>query len=108
MASYGLHGKLQARAGQGTELASILLEAAQLLSAAAGCQIYLVSLDTADPDAVWITEVWGSEQDHDNALSVDKVRALITRAMPLLAAAPQQGQQLQVIGGKGLTSPAES
>jgi hypothetical protein len=51
---------------------------------------------------VWVTEVWDSKEDDDNSLHVEGVRALISRAMPLLAGQPEKGQELEVIGGAGL------
>ncbi|WP_299701372.1 antibiotic biosynthesis monooxygenase family protein [uncultured Pontibacter sp.] len=102
MNKYGLHGKLQATAGNGEQLAQILLEASRLVSNAKGCQLYLVSLDQNTPDGVWVTEVWDSKDDHDNSLQVPGVRELIGQAMPLLAGSPQKGQVLEVLGGAGL------
>lgn len=102
MSKYGLHGKLQATEGNGDQLASILLEASRLVSSAKGCHLYLVSKDQNTKDAVWITEVWDSEEDHDNSLKVEGVRELIGQAMPLLVGQPEKGQKLEILGGKGI------
>ncbi|EJF08917.1 MULTISPECIES: putative quinol monooxygenase [Pontibacter] len=102
MNKYGLHGKLQATAGNGDKLAAILLQAAQLVSTAKGCLLYLVSQDQETPDGVWVTEVWDSKEDHDNSLQVAGVKELIGQAMPLLAGRPEKGQVLEVLGGAGL------
>lgn len=102
MNKYGLHGKLQATAGNGEQLAGILLEAAELMSTAKGCYLYMVSIDTADKDAVWVTEAWESKEDHDNSLNVDGVKELIGLAMPLLAGKPERGQELEILGGAGV------
>lgn len=99
---YGLHGKLMATAGNAEQLASILLEASRLVSSAEGCHLYFVSRDQSTRDAVWVTEVWNSKEDHDNSLKVEGVKELIARAMPLLAGQPERGQQLDVLGGKGI------
>ena len=56
----------------------------------------------AGRDAVWVTEVWRSEADHDASLSIDGVRELISRARPLIAGAPEAIRTIPV-GGKGLT-----
>ena len=101
---YGLHGKIKALAGKGDNLASILLEAANLVATAQGCRLYLVSRDSQDADAVWVTEVWDSKEDHDNSLKVEGVRELIGRAMPILDGTPEKGQELEVLGGAGLVS----
>ncbi|MFD2246933.1 putative quinol monooxygenase [Pontibacter ruber] len=102
MNKYGLHGKLKATVGNGEQLSSILLEAAKLVSTAKGCQLYLVSKDKEDEDAVWVTEVWSSKADHDDSLKVEGVRELISQAMPLLDGMPEKGQELDVLGGAGI------
>jgi quinol monooxygenase YgiN len=102
MQKYGLHGHLQATAGNGDQLAAVLLQAAELVATAKGCHLYLVSRDPESSDAVWVTEVWDTQADHDASLGVPGVRELIGKAMPLLTGAPQSGQQLTVIGGVGL------
>lgn len=99
---YGLHGKLTATEGNRDKLATILLEASRLVSTAQGCQLYMVSIDGDDENAVWVTEAWDSKQDHDNSLQVAGVRELIGQAMPLLAGMPQKGQELQILGGAGI------
>ncbi|MEM7510616.1 MAG: antibiotic biosynthesis monooxygenase [Bacteroidota bacterium] len=104
MPKYGLHGKLQAAQGRGDELAIILLKAADLVSTAKGCHLYLVSTDSDDEDAIWITEVWDSQEDHGQSLSIPGVRELIGQAMPILAGKPEKGQVLNVLGGAGIST----
>ncbi|MBC5992385.1 putative quinol monooxygenase [Pontibacter cellulosilyticus] len=99
MNKYGLHGKLQAKDGNGDALAAILLQASQLVSTAKGCHLYLVSKDAQNPDSIWITEVWNSKEDHDNSLQLDGVGALISQAIPLMADKPTKGLELEVLGG---------
>lgn len=101
MSKFGLYGKLKAQRGKGSELADILSEAASLVSTAKGCQLYIVNRDQADPDCVWITEVWDSEADHSASLKMEGVGTLISRAMPFLDGQPEQ-IKLDVIGGKGI------
>ncbi|MGI9541816.1 MAG: putative quinol monooxygenase [Cyclobacteriaceae bacterium] len=103
MNRYGLHGKLKAKESKGDELAAILLEASQLVAPAKGCHLYIVSKDQNDADAVWVTEVWDSKEDHDNSLTVKGVRELIGQAMPLLDGPPEKGQELTILGGAGLS-----
>ena len=105
MQKYGLHGKLIATQGNGDKLATILLEAARLVSTAKGCHLYLVSKAADDADSVWVTEVWDSKEDHDNSLHVPGVREMIGQAMPILAGQPQKGQELQILGGTGINVP---
>jgi quinol monooxygenase YgiN len=99
---FGLHGKLQAKDGMGNELTNILLQASKLVSSAEGCLLYLISHDDTTPDSVWVTEVWNSQQDHENSLKIEEVRQLIGRAIPLLAENQIKGQRLSILGGHGL------
>ena len=103
MNKYGLHGKLTATPGNGDKLAAILLEAAKLVSTAKGCRLYMVSKDHSDADAVWVTEAWDSKKDHDNSLQVAGVKELISQAMPLLSGRPEKGQELEILGGAGIS-----
>lgn len=100
--TYGLFVKLQAQAGKGKELGEILLKGAKLMENAKGCILYVVSKGTADPDGIYVMEIWESKEDHDNSLKVPGVRELITQAMPILAGKPEGGMTLEVLGGKGL------
>lgn len=99
---YGLHGKLTATEGNYENLSSLLLEASQLVSTAQGCHLYLVSRDISDENSIWITEVWDTKDDHNKSLQVPGVRELISRAIPILKAAPQKGQELEILGGTGI------
>lgn len=102
MNKYLLHGKLTAKDGYGEKLTSILLDASKLVSTANGCILYVVSKDTVDINSVWITEIWDSKEDHDNSLNVEGVKELISIAIPILDGQPQKGQELEVLGGKGI------
>lgn len=99
---YALHGKLKAVSGEGEQLASILLEAANMMSTAPGCKLYMVSRDTHHKESIWITEIWDTKAQHDDSLKRDDVRQLIGRAMPILDGPPEKGQVLDVLGGAGL------
>ena len=102
MHKYGLHNKLNAIEGKGLELSKILLEAADLLANAEGCQLYLISKSEHDPDEIWVSEVWSNQDSHQQSLQSPAIRALIDRAMPLLKRSPEKGQVLTVIGGLGV------
>jgi len=102
MYKYGLSVKFISTENNGQKLSSILLKASQLVSSAKGCQLYLVSLDNEEPDTVWTTEIWDSREDHDNSLKVIGVKELISQAMPLLAAPPEKGKEIKIIGGFGI------
>lgn len=101
MNQYLLHGKLTAKAGHQEELADILLQASKLVSTAKGCLLYAVSKDAASTTDVFVTEIWDCKEEHDQSLHIPGVKELIAKAMPILDAAPQKGQELNLIGGTG-------
>ncbi len=96
---YGLIGKLKANPGQRDELISILLEGA---GAMPGCLSYVVAEDTADMDAIWVTEVWEDQESHRNSLSLPSVQQAISRGRPLIAGFGERFET-DPIGGHGLT-----
>ena len=101
MTRFGLHGKLTAQPGQRDALLAVLLEAADLVGAAPGCEIYFVSTSHTEADAIWVTEVWRSEADHAASLSFPGVKDLIVKAKPLIASMSDSARTVP-IGGKGL------
>jgi quinol monooxygenase YgiN len=102
MNKYGLYGKLIAKKGSGEKLASILLEAAEIVSQADGCYLYLVSANKINQDEIWVTEVWDSKDAHDNSLNLSGVKELISKAIPLLEGLPEKGIELNILGGHGI------
>ena len=102
MRKYGLHGVIRSKEGSHAQLTDILLEASRAVSAAKGCRLYLISKDPNDKNAIWVTEVWDSKEDHDNSLKLENIRATIMRAMPLIDGMPQKGQEFEVLGGLGI------
>lgn len=103
MDRFGMHGKITAKAGQRDALVEHLLEASRLMAPLPGCEIYVVSVSPAEPDAIWVTEVWRSEADHAASLKMDSVRALIAKARPLIAGM-SDSSRLVPLGGKGLAA----
>ncbi len=79
---YGLIGKMIATPGQRDALIDILLEG---ISEMPGCLSYIVARDPADADAIWITEVWDSQDSHAASLRLPSVQAAIARARPIIA-----------------------
>lgn len=100
--AYGMHVKFTAAAGQGDALAAILLEAADGIEADDACLLYVVSRSPAEADTVWVTEAWTSREAHDASLEDPAARALIARAMPLIAG-PPEADELRPVGGKGVS-----
>jgi len=95
---YGLIGRINAVTGQRDALAAILLEST---GAMPGCLSYVVATDSADPDALWVTEVWGSPASHQASLALPAVKAAITKGRPLIAGFSNRVETTP-IGGLGL------
>ncbi|WP_438865278.1 putative quinol monooxygenase [Neptunicella sp.] len=97
---YGLIGKMLATEGQREALITILLEG---ISGMPGCQSYIVAKDPADDNAIWITEVWDSQQSHQASLSLPSVQQAISKAKPIIAGFGERFETTPV-GGHGLQS----
>jgi quinol monooxygenase YgiN len=95
---YGLIGKATCVAGKRDEFIAILL---QDVGTMPGCLSYVVARDPKDPDAIWITEVWDSQESHAASLQLPAVRQAIAKGRPLLA---NFGEQIvtEPVGGYGL------
>ncbi len=97
---YGIIGKLIAHDSRRDELISILLEGTQGMP---GCLSYVVSKDPSDEYALWITEVWHSQDSHEASLSLEYVQQAIARGKPLIAGFDERIETWPV-GGHGLSS----
>ena len=93
-----LHGRLAAKPGMRDELLGILAEG-EHDARMPGCRLYLVAVDESDPDGVWVTEVWESEDAHAASLQLDQVKERITRALPILDTEGFQRQELDARAG---------
>lgn len=98
---YGSIGKFAAQPGKRDELLAILLDAADALRSNQDCLLYVLSTSAAEPDAIWANEIWTTKAAHDASLEPEEVKALISKAMPLIAGMTDRSE-LTVIGGKGL------
>ncbi len=78
---YGLIGKMTAHPGQRDALAAILAEGTGEMP---GCLSYVVARDAKEANALWITEVWKSQADHQGSLKLPAVQAAIARGRPLI------------------------
>jgi quinol monooxygenase YgiN len=79
---YGLIGQMTAQPGQRHALQALLVEH---LGEMPGCRSYVVALDQADDDGLWVTEVWDDQASHAASLTLPAVQQLIARARPLIA-----------------------
>ncbi len=95
---YGLIGKMIALPEQRDALAAVLLEG---LSGMPGCLSYIVANDPTDPNTLWITEVWDSQESHRASLDLPSVKQAIARGRPLIAGFGERFETVP-IGGHGL------
>ena len=79
---YGLIGKITAQPGQRDALQAILLENEGGMP---GCFSYVIAQDPGDPDSLWITEVWDSQESHTGSLKLASVQQAIAKARPIIA-----------------------
>ena len=79
---YGLIGKMTSKPGERDALLALMLQGAENMP---GCLSYIIAKDTGDENAVWITEVWEDEAQHQASLQLPSVRDAIAKAMPLIA-----------------------
>jgi len=96
---YGLIGKMSAKPGEREALIAILLEGIKEMP---GCMSYIVARDSNDENAIWITEVWDSAENHKASLALPSVQAAIVQAKPLIVSFDSH-QETEPVGGQGLT-----
>ena len=97
---YGLIAKMKCTPGQRDALITILIEG---VSGMPGCLSYVVAKDLTDPDSLWITEAWESQDKHKASLSLPSVQAAIAKARPILAGFGERFET-QPVGGHGLVA----
>ncbi len=102
MSAYGCYVKFIAQPGQRDALVEHLLRAAAFVEKTAGCELYIINTSPTEPESVWVTELWRSQEAHDASLTVEGAQAAIKQVLPLLAGRPEKIDLLPV-GGKGLT-----
>jgi quinol monooxygenase YgiN len=101
---FGMQARFSAHPGKGHEFVALLREAAVDLEDFEACLLYLISQEAENPDVVWVSEVWVDSESHAASLENPHVRAVIERALPLLAG-PPEALQLLPAGGKGVRLP---
>ena len=79
---YGLIGQMLAQPGQRAALVAILSEGT---GAMPGNMAYLIGEDSANPDALWIVELWTDKAAHEASLQLPAVQAAIKKGRPLIA-----------------------
>jgi len=99
----GRYAKFTTQPGRGDEVAQLLLRAADSLRDTAGCELYLINRSRSEPDVVWVTELWLSQEALDASLEhldTDEGKAQIAEVIGLLARPPEL-TELEPLGGVG-------
>jgi quinol monooxygenase YgiN len=94
---YGLIGKMLVAPGQRDAVIAILLEGTADMP---GCRSYVVARDPGLPDAIWITEVWESQEQHRASLALPAVQAAIAQARPHITGFGERFET-EPVGGPG-------
>jgi quinol monooxygenase YgiN len=79
---YGLIGKFRAHPGRRDALVALMKSGTAPMP---GCISYVLATDPAEPDLIWITEVWETKAHHAASVEIPAVAATIKAAMPLIA-----------------------
>ncbi|MGF7033641.1 quinol monooxygenase YgiN [Paenibacillus mucilaginosus] len=104
MNRFSMAAKFTAKTGGGEALAGLLLEAAASAQANQACEAYIVHVSDTEPDTLWVTEIWTSEEAHAEALAQPETREAIAKSMPYIAGV--EGARMRPLGGKGLEKNA--
>lgn len=97
---FGLIGKIMAAEGKREDLVKTLLEGTGDMP---GCLSYIVAKDTGDANAIWITEVWDSKENHQASLKLPQVQEAISKARPMIAGFGERFET-EPVGGQGFTT----
>jgi quinol monooxygenase YgiN len=108
MTKIARYGRAQAKPGQGDALAGLLLTVSESLRTVPGCELYLINQAADDPDTVWITEQWSSQEAMDDALAAAHAAESGPKPSDVLELV-QPGQftmtELRPLGGVGIEEP---
>jgi quinol monooxygenase YgiN len=99
---FAQHTKLVATGGNADRLASKFIESIEIQRENPACELMIVCKSPADDDVVYLTEVWSSESEWEEARSSPLV-AQWAKDMPSLVAEAPLSVRLDPIGGKGLS-----
>jgi quinol monooxygenase YgiN len=101
MAHVGRYAKLTAKPGQGDTVAGKLLEVAQMLRETPGCELYVINRSIGEPDVIWVTELWQSQDALDESLQSTATGESIQEVRDLLAEGGFERIDVEPLGGVG-------
>lgn len=102
MSRIARYAKATAKPGEGDALTELLLQAADEVRKAPGCDLYIVNRVPGETDTIWVTELWESEVAMNRALELARAAddGLMRRVMDLVEAFERV--DLEPVGGVGL------
>ncbi|GIG62446.1 hypothetical protein Lfu02_68180 [Longispora fulva] len=103
---YALLNKLTAKPGHRDEVLELLVASGRLLRDNPACLLYLVSASVAEPEVIWVQDLWIGREEHEAFLNRPELRPFIDRTVPLLAGMPEQ-MELRSVRGVGASLPPE-
>jgi len=95
---------MRAKPGQGDALASKMLAVADSLRDVAGCELYVINRATTEPDVIWVTEQWQSQEQADSALASEGAHEQIRDVLALVEEHGFERVDVEPIGGVGYLS----
>jgi quinol monooxygenase YgiN/mannose-6-phosphate isomerase-like protein (cupin superfamily) len=101
MAGVGRYSKMTAKPGQGEQLAAKMLEVAGGLRELPGCEQYVINRSAADPDVIWVTEQWQTQDQLDGALQSAEAGGKIQEVLSLVREDGFERIDLEPLGGAG-------
>ncbi|MFI7108053.1 putative quinol monooxygenase [Nonomuraea sp. NPDC050227] len=94
---HGFHAAMTAQPGRGDDLVAALLDAPSLPND--DCRVFLVGRSAGDPDTVYVTEGWVSQEAHARFFATEQAQTFAAALQPLLAGQPRYADEIPV-GGK--------
>ncbi len=102
MERFAQHTRLVATRGNADRLARKFMESVEMQRDNPACELMLVCRSPVEDGVVYLTEVWSSEAEWEEARNSPAV-AEWANDMPALVAEAPQSTPLRPIGAKGLT-----
>ncbi len=100
------YAKATAKPGQGDALAGIMLKVADELRETPGCELYVINRSVSEPDVIWVTELWHTQEQLDAALESEAARSRIPEVLALVTEGGFERIDLEPIGGPGFSAVA--
>lgn len=97
--THGFHAAIPAQPGKGDALVALLLQAPAIDND--DCLIFMVGRSASNPDLVFVTEGWRSQEAHGRSFNSEPVKAYTARLAEFVGGETQYADELPV-GGKAV------